>query len=58
MLIKWLRERQYTNWGLIETGETVDTEKKGIPDEAIKPWIRDKWCKEIKPDKEEKKKSK
>lgn len=54
MTFKWIREDQETSFGLIKRGDIVDTEEKGIPDEVAKKWIKDKWAKEIKPEKKEK----
>lgn len=51
MKFRWIRERQYTQYGLIETGEIIDTEKKGIPLDVAKNWIKDKWAKLVKPEK-------
>ena len=57
MKIKWLKERQYSRWGLIESGEVVDLKKRGIPKEAAGKWIRDGWAEEMKPQKAKKSKS-
>jgi len=51
MKIKWLKERQYSRWGLIESGEVVDLKKRGIPKEAAEKWIQDGWAEEVKPQK-------
>ncbi len=51
MKIKWLKERQYSRWGLIESGEVVDLKKRGIPKEAAEKWIADGWAEEVKPQK-------
>jgi len=52
--IKWLRERQYSRWGLIESGEIVDLNKRGIPKRVAEKWIEDGWAEEVKPQKAKK----
>lgn len=58
MKIKWLKERQYSRWGLIESGEVLDTKKVGIPKRVAEKWVQDGWAEEIKPSKVKEKKSK
>ncbi len=55
MVIKWIKEKQFTNFGLIETGEEIDTKKKNIPDEVAEKWIDTGFAEEIKPSKSTKK---
>ncbi len=49
MKIRWIRESQGTDWGLIKTGDEVDTAKRGIPKSVAKSWIKDGWAVAIKP---------
>ena len=56
MIIKWIRERQYTNWGLINQGDIVNTVKRGIPKETALKWIDGEFAVEVKPKKSEVKK--
>jgi len=56
MKIKWLKERQYSRWGLIETGKIIDTSRKKIPKEVAEKWIDEGWASEVKPQKVKKSK--
>ena len=49
MRIKWIRESQGTDWGLIRTGDEVDTGKRGIPKSVALDWIKNGWAVVVKP---------
>lgn len=57
-LYKWIRESQYTAFGLIQTDEIFDPEEKGIHPSIIENWERDGWCEKVKPEKKSTKKVK
>ena len=57
MKIKWLKERQYSRWGLIESGEILDTKKVGVPTHVAEKWIQDGWAEEVKSQKAKKTKN-
>ncbi len=40
MVIRWSGAAQHTDQGLIRPGDVIDTAARGIPDEAVKVWIR------------------
>lgn len=56
MIIRWIRERQYSDFGLIESDEVINTKKRGIPDEVARKWIADEFAEEVKPEKGKSKK--
>ncbi|UCD07617.1 MAG: hypothetical protein JSW41_01455 [Candidatus Aenigmatarchaeota archaeon] len=51
---RWVREGQFTNWGLIKKDEVVDFEERGIPRDVVTNWVRDGWAELIKPEAEAK----
>lgn len=48
MVITWKGLAQHTDRGLIRPGDVVDTAERGIPEEAVKVWIRDGDAVEVK----------
>lgn len=57
-MYKWIRESQYTDYGLIQTDEVFDPGEKGIHPDIIANWERDGWCEKVKPTKKSTKKVK
>jgi hypothetical protein len=56
MTFKWMKENQYTDYGLIRTGDIVRTSERGIPEEVARSWINDGWAEEINPSRKSRKK--
>lgn len=57
-LYKWLREKQYTDYGAFEAGDVFDPTEKGIHPDIITNWVRGGWCEAIKSRKKSTKKVK
>jgi len=48
-MYKWIRESQYTAYGLIQIGEVFNPGEKGIHPDIIANWERDGWIEKVKP---------
>jgi len=48
-MYKWIRENQYTPYGLIQTGDVFDPGERGIHPSIVENWERDGWCEKVKP---------
>jgi len=57
-LYRWVRENQYTLYGLVRTDEVFDPGERGIHPDIVANWERDGWCEKVKPEKKSIKKIK
>ena len=48
-LYKWVREKQYTDYGPFKAGDVFDPGERGIHPDIITNWERDGWCEKVKP---------
>ena len=51
MQIKWIGSPQHTDWGLVRTGDVIDTAARGIPAEVVSSWTRDEYAVKVNPQK-------
>jgi glycine cleavage system H lipoate-binding protein len=51
-MYKWIRESQFTDYGLMASGHIFDPNKLGIHPDIIANWKKDGWIKKVKLEKE------
>jgi len=50
MLYKWIRENQYTDYGLIQIGEIFNPAERGIHPSIVANWEQGGWVEKVNPE--------